>query len=178
MKRDVIGQYVYLSLALVMLVLPPLVHAEGFSDFNGKKAELKNYFAKDKWTVVMMWASDCHVCNHEAHQYVDFHLAHSDKDAVVVGISLDGKDKLAAAKGFVNKHNVDFPNLIAEPEDVAAFYANQTGQFFAGTPTFLVYDPNGELKAAQAGAVPAQVIEQFIQSQSVAKASASQKPTN
>lgn len=178
MKRDVIGQSVYLVLVMIMLVLPPLVHAEGFSDFNGKQARLSDYTGKGKWTVVMIWASDCRVCNHEAYQYVDFNLAHSDKDARVVGISLDGKEKLAAAKRFVQKHDVDFPNLIAEPEEAAEFYHQLTGQSFVGTPSFLIYAPDGKLKAAQAGAVPAELIEQFIESQSVAKAAGTPSSPN
>ena len=78
-------------------------------------------------------------------------------------------NKKEAAKGFIKKHNVDFPNLIAEPDTVAKLFYESTGQHFAGTPTFLVYSPEGELKAAQAGAVPAELIEDFIKKSSLKK---------
>lgn len=149
---------------LGLLFLSSQVSAEikGFQDFSGKPQKIENYLGKGKWTVVMMWASDCHVCNHEAHEYVDFHMVHSDTDAIVLGISLDGESRKKEAEKFIKKHSIDFPNLIAEPETVGSFYQEMTGQYFAGTPTFLIYSPTGELKAAQAGAVPTALIEDFM----------------
>lgn len=142
----------------------------GFEDFSGKPQKLENFVGKNgKWLIVMMWASDCHVCNHEAHQYVDFHMVHSDSDATVLGISLDGESRKKEAENFIKKHSVDFPNLIAEPEFVSNVYQKLTGQYFAGTPTFLIYSPDGELKAAQAGAVPTSLIEDFIKKNSTKK---------
>ena len=154
-----------------LLLLSPLASAEikGFEDFNGKPQVLENYLGKGKWTIVMIWASDCHICNREAHEYVDFHLIHSDTDATVLGISLDGDSRKKAAEKFIKKHSVDFPNLIAEPEYVSVLYKDLTGQFFSGTPSFLIYSPEGELKAAQAGAVPTKLIEDFIKKNPVKK---------
>ena len=149
-----------------------LVFAEmkGFEDFSGKPQKLENYIGKDgKWLIVMMWASDCHICNREAHEYVDFQLIHSDRDATVLGISLDGESRKKEAKKFIKKHSVDFPNIIAEPEHVSSVYQELTGQYFAGTPTFLIYSPDGKLKAAQAGAVPTSLIEDFMKKNSVKK---------
>ena len=156
---------------LGLLLLSPLASAEikGFEDFNGKPQVLENYTGKGKWLVVMMWASDCHICNREAHEYVDFHLVHSDVDATVLGISLDGASRKKAAEKFIKKHSIDFPNIIAEPEYVSTLYRDLTGSFFAGTPTIMVYSPDGELKAATAGAVPTTLIEDFINKNSVKK---------
>ena len=154
-----------------LLLVSPLAFAEikGFEDFDGKPQLLENYTGKGKWLVVMMWASDCHICNREAHEYVDFHLVHSDEDATVLGISLDGESRKKAAEKFIKKHSIDFPNIIAEPEYVSTLYRDLTGSFFAGTPTIMVYSPDGELKAATAGAVPTTLIEDFINKNSVKK---------
>ena len=149
-------------LGLLFVSAPVSAEMKGFEDFNGNPQVLENYIGKGKWLIVMMWASDCHICNREAHQYVDFHMIHSDTDATVLGISLDGESRKKEAEEFIKKHSVDFPNLIAEPEYVSNFYRQVTGQYFAGTPTFLIYSPDGELKAAQAGAVPTALIEDFI----------------
>lgn len=154
----------FFALALLALVFTQAVQAEisGFQDFKGKPQVLENFTGKGKWLVVMIWASDCHICNREAHQYVDFHMIHSDTDATVLGISVDGESRKKHAEKFIKKHSIDFPNLIAEPAHVSALYQNLTGQFFAGTPSFLIFSPDGELKAAQAGAVPTTLIEDFI----------------
>jgi peroxiredoxin len=155
-----------------LMLFSPFAQADlkGFQDFNGKQQVLENYTGKGKWLVVMIWASDCHICNREAYKYVDFNMIHSDKDASVLGISIDGESRIKEAKAFIKRHSIDFPNLIGEPEYVEQVYANLSGQHFAGTPS-LIYAPDGELKAAQAGAVPTEMIESFIEKNSLKKAS-------
>ncbi|MFK5913688.1 MAG: TlpA disulfide reductase family protein [Woeseiaceae bacterium] len=171
LKQHFVSQNLIFFSILVSLLFSPMISAEikGFQDFKGKPQTLENYTGKGKWLIVMMWASDCHICNREAHEYVDFHLIHSDTDATVLGISLDGEEKKKEAEKFIKKHMVDFPNLIAEPETVSQLYQELTGEFFAGTPSFLIFSPKGELKAAQAGAVPTKLIEDFIAKSAVKK---------
>jgi hypothetical protein len=45
---------------------------------------------------------------------------------------------------------------------VADWFTSLTGARWIGTPTFLIYAPDGELKAQQVGAVPTPIIEDFI----------------
>lgn len=131
-------------------------------DFAGAKSSIGNYAGKGKWLVVMLWASDCGVCNKEARNYQALHDKHKDKDAQLLGVSLDGQAKLKDAKDFVNRHAIKFPNLIDEPQNIAKMYLDLTGEEWVGTPTFMVYNPKGELLGSQVGAVPTQVIESFI----------------
>ena len=159
-------KFVSTLLLLSILSLPSIAASDmgvGFvKDFAGSFHSLNEYTGKGKWTVVMLWASDCSVCNEEVGQYVKFHNAHKDKDASILGISMDGKRLKREAEKFIQRHGVTFPNLIDEPEKIAMLYSSLTGQPWVGTPTFLVYSPTGELRAAQVGAVPTQIIESFI----------------
>ncbi len=140
----------------------------GLKTIAGKDSSLEEYLGNGKWRVVVLWASDCHYCNQEAEQYIQFHEANKDKNIELLGISLDGAAKLDAAKDFIKRHDVTFPNLIGEFEQVASMYESLTGGPWSGTPTILIYNPKGELKAAQPGAVPVSLIEEFVNSQSVA----------
>ncbi len=139
------------------------VEEGGLTDFKNTPRTIKEFTGNGKWLLVMFWASDCHICNREAHQYVDFHFTHSDKDATVLGISVDGKAKFKDAQAFIKKHNIDFPNLIGEPEVVTAIYSQYSNSRWVGTPSFLLFNPQGEVLAAQVGAVPPDVIEDFIE---------------
>lgn len=134
------------------------------TDFQGSPKSISDFTGDGKWRVVMIWASDCHVCNDEAHEYVKFHEKHKTVDAQMLGISLDGKDKFSEAGKFVKRHGLSFPNLIGEPEDVVVEYMKLTGSEWVGTPTFLIYTPKGKLVAKQEGAVPVGLIENFIAS--------------
>lgn len=151
-----------LALILSLAWLLPLAQAQALQDFNGNQREISDYSGKGKWLIVMIWASDCHVCNKEVHNYVDFQFVHADEDAQVLGISIDGKARKLEAEKFIQRHNVNFPNLIGEPAEVARLFTQLTGAYFAGTPAFLFYDPKGELRAQQLGAVPIEMIEKFI----------------
>jgi len=139
---------------------------EPLREFRPGPAALDEFTGKGQWVILKIWASDCHICNREAYQYVDFHEFHKDTDAVMLGLSLDGEDR-AAALGFIERHEIQYPNLIADYAIGTGWYANLTGRQWVGTPTFLVYDPSGTLRAQQVGAVPIELIEQFIAKNSI-----------
>jgi peroxiredoxin len=153
----------YKIMVINLLTLSFVVAGPNLLPFDGTPESINKYMEKGKWLVVMIWASDCHVCNQEANQYVKFHQAHTVKDASVLGISMDGKQKRTDAEKFLEQHDVNFPNLIGEPMRVANLYQQLTGGPWLGTPSFLVYGPDGELRGAQAGAVPTSIIESFIE---------------
>ena len=134
-------------------------------DLNGQKKRVEDYLGHGKWTVVMFWASDCHICHLKAPDYVAFQEKHKNDNIRMLGMVLDGKANKADAEAFIREYKVNFPNLTGDPEDVAGFYQDNTGSFFVGTPTFMIYSPDGEVRAADSGAVPVNVIEDFIASQ-------------
>ena len=125
---------------------------------------LNDYRGHGRWLVVMIWASDCEICRLEAPSYQQFHQRHAGKDAVVVGITLDGAEREQHADGFVAQHGLQFDNLLGEPEAVVGYYEVITGTRWVGTPSFLIFAPDGELRARQAGAVEVEIVEQFIAS--------------
>lgn len=159
---------------LVMILLLgwmwPLVGVQAgpLIDFDAKPAALESYAGKGKWLVVMIWASDCLICNKEAKEYERFHQQHQNRDATVLGITMDGRANRAAAEAFIKEHKLNFTNLLGEPEDVATMFYDLTGENWAGTPTFLIYSPAGKLTVQQIGAVPVSMIEEFIQKQAPA----------
>jgi peroxiredoxin len=161
-----VGLFLTVLFAIPAPVIASDIGAGLLKDFDGGLHSLNEYTGKGKWTIVMLWASDCSVCNAEAKHYVEFHTAHKDKDATMLGVSLDGWDKKREADKFIERHAVSFPNLIESPEKVAALYTYITGEPWIGTPTFLVYSPTGELLAAQVGAVSTDIIESFMEKQS------------
>lgn len=153
--------------ALLLGILFTAVSAAGandgpFTDFDGQPRTVESYAGNGKWLVVMIWAHDCHVCNMEVEGYAQFHDDHQDRNAAVLGISLDGKAKKADAEAFIERHDLPFPNLIGELTPTMLFFAAQTQSQFRGTPSILLYGPDGELRAAQAGAVPVASIERYI----------------
>jgi len=148
--------------SMLLLFSINFANAGPLTDLNGNPASISDYTGKGKWLVVMFWASDCHICNKEAHQYVSMQERHRDGNINVLGITTDGLANKAAAKAFIKEHALNFPNLIGSPEEVASMYYDLTGNQWIGTPTFFIYNAEGKLGVADAGAIPAKIIEDFI----------------
>lgn len=134
----------------------------GLKTLDGQEALLADHVGNGKWLLVMIWASDCVICNKEMPQLSDFHFEHSDELAEVIGVSLDGYDNRADAQAFLDRHEPSFPNYVGEMITVAFGYQAMTGEQLYGTPSFLLFTPDGELVANNAGPVSAEALLRFI----------------
>lgn len=131
-------------------------------DLNGRARNVNEFIGHAKWTIVVTWAHDCHICDVEIHEMAAFHAAHHDKDAMVLGVTLDGAEFRKEARAFVKRHKLPFENLITEPsqEVMMKFGAGK----FVGTPTYYVYDPKGEIVGQNIGPLTRAEVEEFITS--------------
>jgi peroxiredoxin len=164
MRSPPFAPYLWLAAFLVVLALPGLAEGPGLRDLSsGQPATLDDHLGKGQWTVVMFWSSDCPICNREAPAWSLFDARHRARDARVVGVSLDGERRLQEAKAFVDRHLLDFPSLIGAPGEVGRLYSERGRSPFLGTPSFLVFGPDGQLRARQVGPLPVDRLEQLIQ---------------
>ena len=149
---------------LLVLLLPSSAYASApqlsLKDMDGIEQPLNQYIGKGKWTVLVIWAEDCEACNAEIENYDFFHEEHKKLNAQILGVSVDGWDKIKLARDFVKRHGLSFPNLVIEPDMNEILKLG--GESFVGTPTIYIYSPDGQIVAAQAGAVPVNIIEDFI----------------
>ena len=144
----------------------PEPHQLVLQDMSGENHLLHEYMHKNKWLVVMVWQSDCHVCNQEAEDYNAWYEKNKSGNTTLLGISTDGWENKEAAQKFLDKHKVTFPSVLVSYDNLNGYYQVNTGKFFIGTPSFLVYSPAGELMAAEVGAVPTDVLDKYIKDNS------------
>lgn len=131
-------------------------------DVNGTTVQLEEQLGKGKWTLVMIWATDCAICRQEKPRISAFHDKHKDKDAEVIGIALDGFAQVDAVKDYLQAHQPSFPNYVAELSALSLNYQAATGESLRGTPTYLLFNPKGELVANNPGPVRPSALEAFI----------------
>ena len=131
-------------------------------DLDGRARNVNEFVGHGKWTVVVVWAHDCSICSREIGEMTALHVAHRDKDAIVLGITLDGSRHLKEARAFVKRHKLPFVNLITEPsyEVLVKFGAGE----FVGTPTYYIYNPKGVIVGQNIGPVSRKQVEAFIAS--------------
>ena len=130
--------------------------------FAGEEVSIDQYAGQDKWLLVMIWSTDCSVCFKEMPGIAKFHTGHEDIDAKVLGVALDGYDNREAVAAFAERYSLSFPNLIAEMPAFALRYEFEVGESLRGTPTYLLFNPAGELVANNPGPLRPVAVEQFM----------------
>ena len=134
--------------------------AYAFTDLKGNKDSILNHIGKDKWTIVEVWASDCHACRMHMPEMVEFDG--KLKNARLLGISLDGQKGVGDAEDFIAQYGIKFPTLLTNPIEMSIWMEQSIGESLRGTPTFILFDPKGMLVAAQPGIVAVSSLEKFI----------------
>ena len=137
--------------------------ASALSDMDDKPTTFDSLVGKGKWTLMEVWASDCRMCRASIHHTVDFEI--SNPDVAVVGVSLDGTEGKANAAKFIDEQGLTFPNVLSNPSEIDKYLYTTAKESFIGTPTFMVYNPQGKLLAVQAGAATAEELSAFINKQ-------------
>ncbi len=158
-----------LLFSLTFLVVSP-AHAEapdfGLQTLDGKPFDLNSVIGKGKWVLVMFWATDCQICKIQEPLNSAFHESHADLDAQVVGIAIDGPEKRDLVREYVKKHELSYPNYVADLRMVAFNYQALTGEAFRGTPTHVLFSPEGKYMAVAPGMLRIQALEEYIQKHS------------
>lgn len=153
-------------LGLVLLLAGTAALAESpditLRDLDGKPRNVNEFIGQGNWTVVVVWARDCLLCNREIHHMAEFHNARQNKGAIVLGVSIDGLEQIALAREFVSFHKLPFVNLVAEPEQevLTKFGAGP----FVATPTHYFYDPKGKLVGHKVGPLQLKELEKLVDS--------------
>ena len=149
-------------LILALWIIPALVMAAApdirLKDIEGKAHSVNEYIGQGKWTVVTVWSADCPICRRDIYHMTFFHDEHRKTDATVLGLSIDGYDNRAKARGFIDDQSLNFPNLIGEPEDASRL----SGAMFIGTPTYYFFSPEGKFMTQRIGPVTQQQAERIL----------------
>lgn len=152
-------------LALGLLIIS--THLQAFTDLQGKPIQLLDHAGKGKWTVFEVWSSDCPYCPDGVFYMKDFKARYPQAD--LYGISLDGDSGQTTgrqlAQGFIKKHQINFPTLMSSTLELDHFLTKQGESALIGTPALIIYNPQGELKGVESGAIIAQDVIDFIQSE-------------
>ncbi len=122
-------------------------------DVNGKSHRLSDY--RGKWVVVNFWATWCPPCQDEIPELIDFHKAHHNKDAVVLGLNYE-QTTVTYLKEFIEQSSINYPVLRVLPRTTLPFGS------LRGLPTTVLVSPKGVPVLKRTGEVSRIELEQAI----------------
>lgn len=132
------------------------------SSLDGETVDLGDTIGNGKWTLVMFWQLDCSICRQQEPVISEFHSKYADKNAQVVGVAIDGMKQAAQIREFLDQRDLSYPNYVSDL-GIAAFNYQAISQVpFRGTPTYLLFNPEGELRGDNPGPVRLEALENFI----------------
>lgn len=131
------------------------------SDIYGNPSELNSHVGKGKWLVVKVWRSDCGICmstmkETNSAQYII-------PNTEIVGVSLDGDANVA--NRALRRERVSFKNLVSNAHEFNRYIKRSTRRNIVGYPTYMIYAPNGKLKAMQTGDIKPSELRRYISRQ-------------
>lgn len=157
MRRFLLSLLLALSIDIGHAAVPDIA----LQDLNGHPHNVNEFIGHGQWVILVFWMHDCKICAAEIHHMSAFHKAHQAKDAMVLGVTLDGVAYIDQARRFVATHQLPFPNLLTEPDLEAIKQFG--GGAFVGTPTHYFYDPKGRIVGRKVGPISGADIEEFIE---------------
>lgn len=149
------------SLSILLLTITISANVSAMTNMNGQPASIQSFAGKGKWLIVQAWSSSCPICNQTMPELVK--SAHSFPNAKLIGVSLDNNN--AKTQRFIKKHNINFPTLLSNNNEFDAYLKRVAKERLTGTPTFLIFSPDGKLAAMQPGSVPPQTLKNFLRNQ-------------
>ncbi len=126
------------------------------------EAPIAPHLTPGAWTLVMFWSVTCGICAAETPALNDFYEQERERGVHLLGVSIDGAGRHAEVARWMKHHQMGFPSLLGELSGIGAYFAAAAGEPFRGTPTFMIFDPRGQLVGLNAGPVRIQAVRDFI----------------
>ncbi len=146
----------------LLLSFSQLASALDLTHVNGSRTTLVDLQKKNMWTLVLIWSMDCIACEAQKPMLQRFHKEHHRSNAQVLGISSDGDRYTNSIRKFLANRSSNFGNYIPKTQLFKDEFRHLTGEEFIGTPTYLLFSPEGELSGIHAGVLHRQQLEDIV----------------
>lgn len=124
---------------------------------DGSQVSLEDF--RGKWVVLYFYPKDnTPGCTIEAHNFQRDLSKYEEKNAVILGVSVDSTD---SHKDFCMKQNLTFKLLADTDKRVVAAYSSLRDSGVAARNTFLI-DPNGKIAKVWTDVKPSEHSEQIL----------------
>lgn len=146
----------------MLTLLPGSALAFQMNTLSGDRVQLEQYVGGGLWTLVQFWNLDCITCEQQKPMLDSFHRAHRNEAARVIGVAMDGPEKIDAIQARLARGVTSFEHLVAYPDVFARQFLEATGEPFRVSPTYWLFDPSGNPVGVHVGPVSLDALEQVM----------------
>jgi len=147
---------------LFMFMASSHVQAIDLVTLDGQNESVDSVKRNSMWTLVMLWSLDCVACEQQKPMIDSFHKNHRKSNAQVVVVATDGDNYKDQVIDFLSDSNYSFDNYLAKTDIFTTQFEQETNAAFLGTPTYLLYAPDGKLAGVHAGLLQRDQLEQIV----------------
>jgi len=127
-----------------------------------QEVSLNKVVSDGKYTLVMIWATDCVPCEAQKPMIEQFHAEYHSTKATVIGIANDGMGLIEEISSLIEKNNPSYPNYVASPKTFSSDFEIATGKKFRATPTYIMYNPEGSVMGVAVGPITRDKLDNII----------------
>lgn len=152
------------SLFAVLLALTPLL-ATAFEveSIDKERVQLDSHTNKPVWTLVFLWSLECFACEAQKPNINVFANEYRGKGGQVVGLVLDGVEFRNQITDRLAVSSPDYPNYLVLADVFGRQFHEATNRNYIGlSPTFLLYQPGGELLGVHTGPIDLDQVRRII----------------
>jgi len=166
MRRRAFSLMLYAMALLPCLLVSNAAQAFILETLNEQRVNFMDYVEDDRWTLVMIWATDCIPCEEQKPALEAFYQKHSAAgEASVLGLVLDGRENREEMEKLNELHNPTYTNLVLLADVFHDQFQTLVGKDFRTTPTFLVFDNKGGFRGTFNGYLPFEQVSGLISTQ-------------
>jgi len=142
-----------LPLLLLIFAAVPSQAVDIVSTKGGDSSKLNSEVAEGDWSLVMLWAHDCIPCEKQKPMIDTFYRQNNKRGLSVIGLSTDETTLRSKAAATYKKTKTSFPNFYFNGKNFQKEFQQLSGRRFLGTPTYMVFSPEGKLTDVHTGAI-------------------------
>jgi len=152
---------------LVLTLLAPFALYANVNDIQlqslaSKQISLNEVVNDGKYTLVMIWSTDCVACEEQKPMIQTFHTDYNETKANVVGIANDGMQLLDKINKLIRKNSPTYPNFVASPKTFFSEFEIATGRKFRATPTYIMFGPDGDILGVAVGKISRESLDKMV----------------
>lgn len=126
------------------------------------QASLEQQLQQDRWELVMIWATYCHVCKEDFKKLATFIVENPEVPLTIIGVVIDGLDEKEKTKALVKNNKLDYAHILTDLEHATSLYQSVTNSSLIGTPSYLLYNTQNKLVAFNNSAIDLDALEIMV----------------